>query len=147
MSRVRWSETLAHDEASSSSSLVMSAGGTTPKARKSSLKPPSVGKPHKSKSAAKRRGRQKTIEIVDVAEAWRERGKIFRARLIMNDEKSGGDAFTLSNDCEIEKYYDVAERVGWVVAGVFVLCKNYKGSYEFSCYSVGLGTISIDNSR
>lgn len=29
----------------------------------------------------------------------------------MKDEETGGDAFSLSNDCEIEKYYDVAERV------------------------------------
>jgi hypothetical protein len=29
----------------------------------------------------------------------------------MKDEEGGGDAFTLSDDCEIEKYYDVSERV------------------------------------
>jgi hypothetical protein len=44
-------------------------------------------------------------------EAWRKHGKIFRATLIMADEESGGNTFLLSNQCSIEKYYDVAERV------------------------------------
>lgn len=44
-------------------------------------------------------------------EAWRKHGKIFRATLIMADEESGGNTFVLSNQCSIEKYYDVAERV------------------------------------
>jgi len=44
-------------------------------------------------------------------ETWRKHGKLFRAKLIMNDEESGGNTFVLTNNCSIEKYYDVAERV------------------------------------
>ena len=44
-------------------------------------------------------------------ESWRKHGKLFRATLIMTDEESGGNTFVLSNNCSIEKYYEVAERV------------------------------------
>jgi hypothetical protein len=57
-----------------------------------------------------RKERQRQVKV-DAAEAWRERGKLFRDKLIMKDEESGGNAFTLCDNCEIEKYYDVAERV------------------------------------
>ena len=105
------------------SSSFLSVGGNAPIIRKSSLKPPSFEKPRKSNSNVKRkrRARQKTVTEEGGSEAWRERGKLVRARLIMKDEQSGGDAFTLSDDCEIEKYYDVAERVRGFVAIVLVL--------------------------
>jgi hypothetical protein len=68
--------------------------------------------PRRKHKAVVRQERQRREAIKDDgAEAWRERGKLYRAKLIMKDEESGGDAFTLSDDCEIEKYYDVAERV------------------------------------
>jgi hypothetical protein len=59
----------------------------------------------------RQRGEQAKEFDAGEVEAWRERGRLFRANLIMKDEESGGDAFTLSHDCEIEKYYNVAERV------------------------------------
>lgn len=69
-------------------------------------------KSRKSKAVVrKERQRRQNKQKHDGAEAWRERGKLYRAKLIMKDEESGGDAFTLSDECEIEKYYDVAERV------------------------------------
>jgi hypothetical protein len=72
----------------------------------------------KSKAVVREeRHRREEVREADenAVEAWRERGKLFRAKLIMKDEESGGDAFTLSHDCEIEKYYDVAERVSEMV--------------------------------
>ena len=45
-------------------------------------------------------------------EAWRKHGKLYRANLIMEDEESGGNTFVLSSNCGIERYYQVAERVG-----------------------------------
>jgi hypothetical protein len=42
---------------------------------------------------------------------WRKHGKVFRAKLVLEDEDKGGNAFTLSQDCGIERYYKVAERV------------------------------------
>jgi hypothetical protein len=81
--------------------------------RKSSLKPPSHSKKKSKVAVREERKRREQVKEVDEAavEAWRERGKLFRAKLIMDDEETGGDSFTLSHDCEIEKYYDVAERV------------------------------------
>jgi hypothetical protein len=52
--------------------------------------------------------------IRDGGEQWRKHGKIFRAKLLMKDEESGGNFFVLSNNCEIERYYDVAEKVCWI---------------------------------
>lgn len=46
---------------------------------------------------------------------WRKHGKLFRARLVLEDEDKGGNAFTLSNDCSIERYYKVAERVRFLL--------------------------------
>ena len=125
MPRVTWSETLAlADEASVSvTSTANTTGGTTKDTsnnssrqeqssfssyttRKSSLKPASVGNKKKEKKKKKKKKKKD-----DGAEAWRDRGKLHRAKLIMKDEESGGDAFVLSDDCNIEKYYDVAERV------------------------------------
>ena len=42
---------------------------------------------------------------------WRKHGKLFRARLVLNDEDKDGNAFQVSNHCSIERYYKVAERV------------------------------------
>jgi hypothetical protein len=53
----------------------------------------------------------------DPAELWRNHGKVFRAHLIVADEQKGGNIFTLSNNCSIERYYKVAERVS-----LFVIC-------------------------
>jgi hypothetical protein len=44
-------------------------------------------------------------------ESWRQHGKKFRASLVLNDEEHGGNSFTLSNSCSIERYYRVADRV------------------------------------
>lgn len=72
-----------------------------------------MGAPRRKSKAAVRMERERRRGAKD-AEAWRERGKLFRAKIMMKDEESGGDVFTLSNQCEIEKYYDVAERVSAV---------------------------------
>ena len=48
-------------------------------------------------------------------EGWRKHGKLYRAKLIMEDEESGGNTFVLSNKCNIERYYNVAERVSCFV--------------------------------
>ena len=111
MPRVRWSETLEQDESSVT-------GQQITRVQKSSLKPPSMGPRRKSKAVI-RKERQRQEAKYDGAEAWRERGQLYRAKLIMKDEESGGDAFTLSDQCEIEKYYDVAERVSALVGWVF----------------------------
>jgi hypothetical protein len=71
-----------------------------------------MGRARKSKNVIREeRQKRQEAKMDDGTEAWRERGKLYRAKLIMKDEESGGDAFTLSNECEIEKYYDVGERV------------------------------------
>lgn len=44
-------------------------------------------------------------------EAWRRHGKLFRANLVLNDEQNGGNSFSLSDSCTIERYYRVADRV------------------------------------
>jgi hypothetical protein len=44
-------------------------------------------------------------------DAWRKFGKKFRANLILADDANGGNAFTLSETCSIERYYRVADRV------------------------------------
>eukprot|EP00544_Gedaniella_sp_CCMP2646_P013634 CAMPEP_0202491878 /NCGR_PEP_ID=MMETSP1361-20130828/8797_1 /ASSEMBLY_ACC=CAM_ASM_000849 /TAXON_ID=210615 /ORGANISM="Staurosira complex sp., Strain CCMP2646" /LENGTH=501 /DNA_ID=CAMNT_0049121997 /DNA_START=123 /DNA_END=1628 /DNA_ORIENTATION=- len=104
MPRVRWSETLEHqDDVSSLNNNRVQSG--------SSLKPPSMGNARKPKAAIRKERQRREEAKDDGAEAWRERGKLYRASLIMKDEEAGGDAFTLSNECEIEKYYDVGERV------------------------------------
>lgn len=100
MPRVRWSETLEQDESSGTSSMTKDT-----QRRKSSLKRSS----EKRKSVVRKEW-QRQLKV-DAAETWRERGKLFRDKLIMKDEESGGNAFTLCDNCEIEKYYDVAERV------------------------------------
>ena len=104
MPRVRWSKTLEYQDDVSSSSM-------NNRVQKSSLKPPSMGRARKPKAVVRKERKRREGAKDDGAEAWRERGKLYRAKLIMKDEESGGDAFTLSNDCEIEKYYDVGERV------------------------------------
>jgi hypothetical protein len=70
-----------------------------------------MGKARRPKAAIRKERQRREEAKDDGAEAWREWGKLYRAKLIMKDEESGGDAFTLSNECEIEKYYDVGERV------------------------------------
>jgi hypothetical protein len=49
--------------------------------------------------------------VRDGGEHWRSQGKIFRAKLLMKDEEMGGNFFVLSNDCDIERYYEVADKV------------------------------------
>lgn len=104
MPRVRWSETLEHQDDDVSSL-------NNNRVQRSSLKPPSMGKARRPKAAIRKERQRREEAKDDGAEAWREWGKLYRAKLIMKDEESGGDAFTLSNECEIEKYYDVGERV------------------------------------
>ena len=50
----------------------------------------------------------------DLAEVWRSHGKVFRANLVVHDEAKGGNIFTLSNNCSIDRYYKVAGRVSIV---------------------------------
>jgi hypothetical protein len=59
--------------------------------------------------------------VRDGGEQWRKHGKLFRAKLLMQDEESGGNTFVLSNNCQIERYYDVAEKVSHSITIVFVL--------------------------
>mmetsp|Transcript_32633 Transcript_32633/g.76925 ORF Transcript_32633/g.76925 Transcript_32633/m.76925 type:complete len:601 (-) Transcript_32633:238-2040(-) len=49
--------------------------------------------------------------INDGSESWRNHGKMFRANVLIADERNGGNAFTLSDTCSIERYYRVADRV------------------------------------
>jgi hypothetical protein len=49
---------------------------------------------------------------LDPSQAWRKHGKLYRARLVLNDEDEGCNTFVLSNKCSIERYYKVAEKVG-----------------------------------
>ena len=44
-------------------------------------------------------------------EEWRNHGKKFRAQLLMKDEAIGSGQFLLSNTCDINRYYSVAEKV------------------------------------
>ncbi|KAG7354710.1 hypothetical protein IV203_004066 [Nitzschia inconspicua] len=44
-------------------------------------------------------------------DSWRKYGKQLRANLILVDDANGGNAFTLSEACSIERYYRVADRV------------------------------------
>ena len=46
-------------------------------------------------------------------DAWRKPGRVFRARLLKQDEEEGGNHFVLSPTCSIRKYFDVADRVSW----------------------------------
>lgn len=48
---------------------------------------------------------------------WRKHGKQFRAHIVWEDERVGGNGFKLSNDCSIERYYKVAERVSIIIRG------------------------------
>ena len=48
---------------------------------------------------------------VGSTETWRKHGKAFRAQLVLMDEEKGGNTFVLSNNCAIDRYYRVAERV------------------------------------
>ena len=54
-------------------------------------------------------------------DAWRKPGRVFRARLLKQDEEEGGNHFVLSPTCSIRKYFDVADRVSLLVlCGIFV---------------------------
>jgi hypothetical protein len=44
-------------------------------------------------------------------QSWRHHGKVYRAHIILQDEQKGGNAFVLSNQCSIDRYYRVAEKV------------------------------------
>lgn len=57
-------------------------------------------------------------------DAWRKYGKKFRANLILADDTNGGNSFTLSESCSIERYYRVADRVRWS-------CSFCDGSNDF----------------
>lgn len=50
----------------------------------------------------------------ETQDAWRKPGKVFRARLLKQDEEEGGSHFVLSPTCSIRKYFDVADRVSVV---------------------------------
>lgn len=43
------------------------------------------------------------------SQQWRKRGQKLRTKLVESDEEAHN--FVLSNDCDIEKYYKVADRV------------------------------------
>jgi hypothetical protein len=45
------------------------------------------------------------------SQQWRRRGQRLRAQLIEKDEAAGGQPFALSNDCPIQRYYQVADKV------------------------------------
>jgi hypothetical protein len=51
---------------------------------------------------------------VQSSESWRKHGKMYRAELVLLDEEKGGNTFVLSNNCSIDRYYRVAERVSTV---------------------------------
>jgi hypothetical protein len=44
-------------------------------------------------------------------QAWRKHGKAYRAQIVLQDEQKGGNSFVLSNECSIDRYYRVAEKV------------------------------------
>ena len=44
-------------------------------------------------------------------QSWRKYGKLYRAQITLEDEQKGGNSFVLSNQCSIDRYYRVAERV------------------------------------
>ncbi|CAJ1957546.1 unnamed protein product [Cylindrotheca closterium] len=52
-----------------------------------------------------------TLDKSDIRKDWRKHGKVYRAKLIVEDEQKGGNAFVLSNQCSIDRYYRVADRV------------------------------------
>lgn len=56
-------------------------------------------------------GQNRRVSVRDGGEHWRSQGKIFRAKLLMKDEEMGGNFFVLSNDCDIQRYYEVADKV------------------------------------
>jgi hypothetical protein len=55
-----------------------------------------------------------TAPSLESTEAWRKHGKVFRAKLALVDEEKGGNTFVLSDNCSIDRYYRVAERVSQV---------------------------------
>lgn len=63
----------------------------------------------------------------NVQEDWRSYGKQRRRKLLKQDEANGGTRFLLSDQCRIQQYFDVADRVsgknndrGWRLVRVCV---------------------------
>jgi hypothetical protein len=94
---------------------------------------------------------QRRESVRDGGEQWRNHGKLFRARLLMKDEEMGGNFFVLSNDCDIERYYEVADKVRQAVLVFDFLCVGYNwmccDSYltqlRFARYLTGIGSVSF----
>lgn len=47
--------------------------------------------------------------LVEDDESWRNHGRVFRSKILTDDEV-GGNMFALSDSCAIERYYRVADR-------------------------------------
>jgi hypothetical protein len=56
-----------------------------------------------------------TSKSGDEGNSWRKPGKMYRARLVAQDDQEGGGgsgkSFRISNQCAIERYYQVADKV------------------------------------
>jgi hypothetical protein len=72
---------------------------------------PSAASPTYSRTGSRSNHRNGPWKDGDAEEAWRRYGKLFRANLVLNDEQNGGNSFSLSDSCTIERYYRVADRV------------------------------------
>lgn len=86
------------------------------------------------------------------SQTWRARGKVYRAQIVLEDEQKGGNAFVLSNQCSIDRYYRVAEKVGnsccWVVVVVGMsecwLPNANVGLFVGWLVSSGSGSVFVD---
>lgn len=93
----------------SSRSVGSTSEGSTAPSRSNAVSPtstPTASNTRESNSKSEAFGKVSADAI-----EWRKHGKRYRAHLVLEDEEKGGNAFELSNDCSIERYYKVAERV------------------------------------
>ena len=58
---------------------------------------------------------------VEDDETWRNHGRLFRSKILTDDEASG-NMFALSDSCAIERYYRVADRYEYNTSTSLFMC-------------------------
>ena len=84
--------------------------------------------------------------VEEVDEGWRTYGKMFRANIVSADESNGGNIFTLSDSCAIERYYRVADRYEFILSAYFVINFGRKIEYNRSHFKVCFWSAPIGSS-
>jgi hypothetical protein len=79
-----------------------------------------------------------TVSSVN-SQQWRKRGQKLRAKLVESDE--GAHNFVLSNDCDIEKYYKVADRVSQSSKSLRILVAVRNWSHTFVWNRTGIRAV------